>query len=66
MIAQGTHGVSRADLLSGVMGGQDFLEYLPLNESVLEKQKGLNKTLQTWVANELQVATTENWFDGVF
>ena len=39
MIAQGTNGLSRADLSSGVMGGQRFLTYLTLKEtaSVFER-----------------------------
>ena len=35
MIAQGTDGVSRADLSSGVMGGQTFLKYLTLDENCI-------------------------------
>ena len=67
MIAQGTDGVSRADLSSGVMGGQDFLEYLPLNETTIERQKGLLEELLSWPGKkEWKVATTEDWFDAVF
>ena len=37
-IAQGTDGLSRADLSSGVMSGQKFLIYLPTNKIAFERQ----------------------------
>jgi hypothetical protein len=37
MIAQGTDGLSRGELSSGVMAGEDFLKYLPLNETTFER-----------------------------
>ena len=39
MITQGTNGLSRADVSSGVMGGANLLDYLPLNETAFERQK---------------------------
>ena len=63
MISQGTDGVSWADLLSVEIGGQNFLKYLPLDETAFEKQQGLTKNLLSWVDKGLQVATTEDWFD---
>ena len=49
MIAQGTDGVSQANLSSGVMGGQDFLKYFPFDKTALERQQGLTKNLLSWV-----------------
>ena len=67
MIAQGTDGVSRADLSSGVMGGEDFLKYLPLDETAIERQKGLSEELLSRPGKKRwKVATTEDWFDAVF
>ena len=36
MIAQGTDGLSRGDLLKGVMKGIDFLSYVPIHLSALD------------------------------
>ena len=69
MTAQGTNGISRVDLSSGVMGGEGggkFLKYLRLNKTVLERQKGLKENLLLWVAEEWQVVTTEYLFNEVF
>ena len=66
MIAQGTDGVSRADISSGMMTGQRFLKYLPLNKTALERQKSLKENLLSWVVKGWQVATIKNWFNEVF
>ena len=34
MIAQGTDGLSRGNLLEGVMKGEDFLSFVPLPSSI--------------------------------
>ena len=44
MIEQGTDGLSRGDLNSGVMNGRDFLSFLPLNKSAFE----LSSSLEDW------------------
>jgi hypothetical protein len=41
MIAQGTDGLSRGDLSSVVMAGEDFLKYLPLNEMAFDREPRL-------------------------
>ena len=38
MIAQGTDGLSRGDLTTGVMRGMPMLEFVPLDKSVLERR----------------------------
>jgi len=40
MIWQGDDGLSRGDFLSGVTAGESFLKFLPLHQSVLERQPG--------------------------
>ena len=40
MIAQGTDGLSRGELTSGVMRGMPMLEFVPLHLSVLDHRKG--------------------------
>jgi hypothetical protein len=51
MIAQGTDGLSRGSLMDGVLKGEDFLHYVPLHLSALERG---GQTLTKWV---------EDWFD---
>ena len=41
MISQGTDGLSRVDLTSGVMAGQSFLSYVPLHLSVADRAPAL-------------------------
>jgi hypothetical protein len=41
MIAQGTDGLSRGDLLEGVMKGEDFLSFVPLHLSALDRSPDL-------------------------
>lgn len=64
MIAQGTDGLSRGDFTSGVMAGEDFLKYIPLNESALSRQHGLEATLLSWLSKsgKWRVATPKDWF----
>ena len=45
MIWQGTDGLSRGDLTSGVMTGDKFLKYIPLNETASEQEAKLEVTL---------------------
>jgi len=48
MIAQGTDGLSRGDLDSGVMRSADMLSFVPLHLSALERAPGLMPWLHTW------------------
>ena len=41
MIEQGTDGLSRGDLMTGIMAGSDMLLYVPLNKTVEERQSGV-------------------------
>jgi hypothetical protein len=38
MISQGTDGLSRRDMLTGVMGGADMLTFIPLALTEVERQ----------------------------
>ena len=68
MIAQSTDGVSQADLSSGVMRGQDFLKYLPLDETAIKRQKGLLEELLSWPGKKgwkwQQQKTGLMWYSG--
>ncbi|KAL7568333.1 hypothetical protein ACA910_018466 [Epithemia clementina (nom. ined.)] len=40
MISQGTDGLSRGDLTSGVLAGMNMLDFVPLNQTVEERHPG--------------------------
>jgi hypothetical protein len=48
MIAQGTDGLSRGVHTQGVMQGADFLDFIPLHLSALDRQ---DRHLQDWIKN---------------
>jgi hypothetical protein len=63
MIEQGTDGLSRGDSSSGVMAGEHFLKFVPLNKTAFQGQP----LLQEWISGALpgenwQMLTTEEWF----
>jgi hypothetical protein len=65
MMAQGTDGVSRGDLLTGVFAGNSLLDYVPLHSTALERSVNLLPWVRGWYPNpELNVMTPEDWFDG--
>ena len=68
MISQGTDGLSRGDLLSGVMQGEEFLKFLPFNKTALERQKDLRNRITRWLKHPGNwiFTNTEDWFDVVF
>ena len=68
MIEHGTDGLSRGDTSSGVMGGKEFLSLLPLNESALDRQLNVKRTVLSWTGHPLEwtFAVTEDWFGSVF
>jgi hypothetical protein len=69
MIAQGTDGLSRGELSSGVMAGEDFLKFLLLNETAFafEREPRLESQVQGWLGSkEWKVASIADWFHKVF
>ena len=65
MISQGTDGLSRGELATGVMQGEKFLDFLPLNESALQRHPTLKRTIWTWISNPQRwhFLNTQDWFD---
>ena len=47
MISQGTDGLSRGELATGVIQGKGFLDFLPLNESIFQRYPTLKRTIWT-------------------
>ena len=67
MIAQGTDGLSRGDLMTGVMAGSSMLFHVPLNRHCEERQPGVVPWLKSNCDDRIWVDTTPtDWFDGIF
>lgn len=63
MIAQGTDGISRGNLLEGVMTGQKMLSFVPINESALTRSESLLSWIKSWtMVPELKPLKEEDWF----
>jgi hypothetical protein len=48
MFEQGTDGISRGDMMTGVMGGADLLSFFPLALTALERQYNLGECVNSW------------------
>ena len=74
MIAQGGDGLSRGDFSSGVMKGEDYLQYLPLHQTAFERLEGFQATVKGWcpsgatsgIHSQWKIATPKDWFHEVF
>ena len=64
---QGSDGLSRGNLLEGVMKGVDMLSYIPLHKTPLERSKELLKWILSWCKDdqekqEVEVLAPKDWF----
>jgi hypothetical protein len=48
------------------MAGADFLKFLPLNETALERQPHLKSMIRGWLSDDWKFATMQDWFHEVF
>ena len=64
MIDQGSDGLSRGNLLEGVMKGEKMLSFIPLHKSALDEQDNLECWIRSWIPNgkEAHVLKPEDWF----
>jgi hypothetical protein len=63
MIRQGADGLSRGDMLSGVMGGKDMLCFVPLHLSALERSPLLKPWVESWWGDDsLEWLSPDDWF----
>ena len=62
MIAQGSDGLSRGNVSEGVMRGTPMADFIPLNETALERSSTLKEWLQTWTTDELEFLEPRDWF----
>ena len=58
LIKMGVDGLSRGDFASGVMAGNDLLEYLPFNETALERHPPLANMIKRWTKGS---RSSRNW-----
>jgi hypothetical protein len=72
MIQQGTDGLSRGDMLEGVMKGESMLSHVPLHVGAIERQPNLRKWLIEVFGTPggtntencfLEFLTPEDWFE---
>jgi len=69
MIKIGVDGLSRGDLSSGVMAGNDLLSYLPFNETALQRHPELYCIVSSWIQGskiDWNFCSKVDWFDRVF
>ena len=62
MIAQGSDGLSRGNILEGVMKGIPMDDFVLLNESALERSSGLKAWLESWTDGNLEFLQPRDWF----
>jgi hypothetical protein len=63
MISQGTDGLSRGDLTSGVMAGDEFLSHIPLNQGAFDRSPDLKELLETALPKQwVWLRTGEDWY----
>jgi hypothetical protein len=64
MIQKGTDGLSRGDMMSGVMGGVEMLSFVPLGKGADESSGSLNHWVHTWWKSysPAKWLTSEGWF----
>ena len=62
MIAQVSDGLSRGNVLEGVMHGEAMNSFIPLNEGALETSLALKEWLRSWAVGELEFLEPRDWF----
>ena len=64
MIAQGMDGVSRGNYLKGVMMGTNMLQFIPFNQSALERSDNSLTWVQSWAPpSGLRVLKPQDWYE---
>ena len=66
MIAQGTDGLSRGDLLEGVLNGRSMLSFIPLHLSAIEREPALKPWIESWAGSgrkdKIEFLSPDDWF----
>ena len=67
MIAQGTDGLSRGDLLEGVLNGERMMSFIPLHLSAIEREPALREWISSWAGAgrekcDIEFLEPADWF----
>ena len=65
MIQQGSDGLSRGNMLEGVMKGDDILSHVPIHKSALNEQDNLEEWIRAWApdGDNAIVLEPNDWFE---
>ena len=63
MMAQGTDGISREDMLEGVMAGKLMLEFIPLDKGACERCVKLEGWTKSWLGQDIIFLKASDWFE---
>ena len=62
MKRQGTDGLSRGDMSKGILMGEHFMNFIPLNRDAFVENNALKVWLKEWTEEDLEFLTPEDWF----
>ena len=64
MMQQGSDGLSRGNMMEGVMRGDGMLSFIQLHKSALDEQKNLENWIRSWISDGNNAITLkpEDWF----
>jgi hypothetical protein len=62
MKEQGSDGLSRGNLDTGVMAGKEMLSFVPIHESALQRSDTLEPWLRTFVGEDTEFLSPKDWF----
>jgi len=63
MIEQGTDGLSRGDIVSGVMSGETFLSFTPISKTAFERSHKLRAWLQAALPKGWTWLEAKDWYE---
>ena len=67
MIKQGTHGLSRGDLLEGVLKGKTIMSFVPLHLGAIDAEQSLKTWVNSWACKlgnqSVDWLEAEDWFE---
>jgi hypothetical protein len=63
MISQGTDGISRGNILEGVMAGKEMLSFIPISQTVCERSRLMLPWIRSWIqVQDLKPLSESQWF----
>jgi hypothetical protein len=62
MVAEGTDGTSRGQMKEGVSVGENMLDFIPWDETALERTDLLKPWLLSWMGSNAEFLTPGGWF----